>query len=154
MPAKKYIVRLNVTERQQLNKLVKTGKIAAYKRQRAQILLKADIGIEGSGFIDKDIAASLEIAPRTVERTRQRLVEKGLEKALERETSQRSRTLKLDGEQQAYLIALCCSEPPQGYNRWSLRLLSKTMVALDYVESISPETVRQVLKKRHQSLAT
>lgn len=154
MPAKKYIVRLSVTERQQLNKLVKTGKIAAYKRQRAQILLKADIGIEGPGLIDKDIAVSLEIAPRTVERTRQRLVEKGLEKALERETRQRSRTLKLDGEQQAHLIALCCSEPPQGYNRWNLRLLSKTMVALDYVESISPETVRQVLKKRHQTLAT
>ncbi len=154
MPAKKYIVRLSVTERQQLNKLVKTGKIAAYKRQRAQILLKADIGIEGPGLIDKDIAVSLEIAPRTVERTRQRLVEKGLEKALERETRQRSRTLKLDGEQQAHLIALCCSEPPQGYSRWNLRLLSKTMVALDYVESISPETVRQVLKKRHQTLAT
>ena len=154
MPAKKYIVRLSVTERQQLNKLVKTGKVVAYKRLRAQILLKADIGTEGPGLMDKDIAASLDIAPRTVERTRQRLVEKGLEKALERESRQRSRALKLDGEQQAHLITLCCSEPPQGYRRWNLRLLAKTMAALDYVDNISPETVRQVLKKRHQTLAT
>ncbi len=145
---------MSTDERQQLNKLVKTGKVAAYKRQRAQILLKADIGIEGPGFKDKDIATSLDIAHRTVERTRQRLVEQGLEKALERETRQRSRTLKLDGEQQAHLVTLCCSEPPQGYNRWNLRLLAKTMVALDYVNTVSPETVRQVLKKRHQTLAT
>lgn len=154
MPAKKYIVRLNAAERQQLNKLVKTGKAAAYKRQRAQILLKADVGPEGPGLKDRDIAASLDVAHRTVERTRQRLVEQGLEKALERETRQRSRAPRLDGEQQAHLIALSCSEPPQGYNRWNLRLLTNTMVALDYVDSVSPETVRQVLKKRHQTLAT
>ncbi|MCK5478827.1 MAG: IS630 family transposase [Methylococcales bacterium] len=147
MPAKKYIVRLNATERQQLNKLVKTGKAAAYKRQRAQILLKADVGPEGSGLKDRDIAASLDVAHRTVERTRQRLVEQGLEKALEREKRQRSRAPRLDGDQQAHLIALSCSEPPQGYNRWNLRLLANTMVVLDYVDSVSPETVRQVLKK-------
>ena len=99
MPAKKYIVRLSITERQQLSKLVKTGKVAAYKRLRAQILLKADISTEGSGLKDKDIATSLDIAHRTVKRTRQRLVEQGLEKALEREVRQRSRALKLDGEQ-------------------------------------------------------
>jgi hypothetical protein len=127
MPAKKYIVRLSATERQQLKQLVKTGKVAAYKRLRAQILLKADIGTEGFGFKDKDIAASLDIAHRTVERTHQR-----------------SRALKLDGDLQAHLITLCCSEPPQGYSRWNLRLLAKTMVALDYVDNISPETVRQV----------
>jgi transposase len=154
MPAKKYIVRLSTDERQQLKKLVKTGKAAAYKRQRAQILLKSDIGPEGPGLRDIDIAAAVEVSYRTVERTRQRLVEHGIEKALERQVRKRSRAPRLDGEQEAYLIALTCSEPPEGHNRWNLRLLAKTMVALDYVDSVGAETVRQVLKKRHKTLAT
>lgn len=153
MPAKKYIVYLDTAERQQLNDLVKTGKAAAYKRQRAQILLKADVGPEGPGLRDQDIEEALDVSCRTVERTRQRLVEQGLEKTLEREVRQRSRALRLDGEQQAHLIALTCSAAPTGYKRWSLRLLANTMVVLDYVDGVSPETVRQVLKKRHQTLA-
>jgi len=154
MPAKKYIVNLSKAEREKLTTLVKTGKAAAYKRQRAHILLKADTGPEGPGLKDSDIAASIDVSDRTVERTRQRLVEKGLEKALEREVRQRSKALRLDGEQQAHLIALTCSEPPEGRNRWSLKLLANKMVALNHVESISPETIRQVLKKRSQTLAT
>ncbi len=154
MPAKKYIVRLSAAERQKLSKLVKTGEAAAYKRQRAQILLKADIGPEGPGLKDIEIAKSVEVSDRTVERTRQRLVEEGLEKALEREVRKRSRAPRLDGDQEAYLIALACSEPPEGYKRWNLRLLAKTMVELSYVDSVSSETVRLVLKKRDQTLAT
>ncbi len=154
MPAKKYIVRLSTIERQKLSKLVKTGKAAAYKRQRAQILLKADIGPEGPGLKDIEIAQSVEVSYRTVERIRQRLVEEGLEKALEREVRKRSRAPRLDGDQEAYLIALTCSEPPEGYKRWNLRLLAKTMVELSYVDSVSSETVRLVLKKRDQTLAT
>ena len=154
MPAKKYIVRLNKTERQKLSALVKTGKAAGYKRQRAQILLKADIGPEGPALKDRDIAESIDVSDRTVERTRQRLVEQGLEKALEREVRQRSKAPRLDGEQQAHLIALVCSEPPEGRNRWSLKLLANKMVILNHVESVSPETIRQVLKKRSQTLAT
>ncbi|VAW45211.1 hypothetical protein MNBD_GAMMA04-1918, partial [hydrothermal vent metagenome] len=153
MPAKKYIVKLSKAERQELRALVKTGKAAAYKRQRAQILLKADIGTEGPGLKDSDIAASIDVSPRTVERTRQRLVEQGLEKALEREVRKRSRTPRLDGEQQAHLVALVCSEPPEGCNRWSLKLLANKMVALNHVDSVSPETIRQVLKKRFKTLA-
>ena len=154
MPAKKYIVKLSKAERQELSALVKTGKAAAYKRQRAQILLKADIGPEGSGLKDSDIAVFIDVSHRTVERTRQRLVEQGLEKALEREVRQRSRTPRLDGEQQAHLVALVCSEPPEGCNRWSLKLLANKMVVLNHVDSVSPETIRQVLKKRFKTLAT
>jgi len=154
MPAKKYIVKLSKTERQELSALVKTGKAAAYRRQRAHILLKADIGPEGPGLKDSDISDSLDVSIRTVERTRQRLVEKGLGKAVEREVRQRSRAPRLDGEQQAYLIALVCSDAPEGRNRWSLKLLANKMVELNHVVSVSPKTIRQVLKKRSQALAT
>ncbi len=147
MSAKKYIVNLSKMERQALSALVKTGKVAAYKRQRAHILLKADIGPEGPGFKDSDIVASIDVSLRTVERTRQRLVEHGFKKALEREVRQRSKAPRLDGEQQAHLIALVCSEPPEGRNRWSLKLLANKMVVLNHMASISPETIRQVLKK-------
>ena len=133
---------------------MKTGKVAAYKRQRAHILLKADIGPEGPGLKDSDIANSIDVGTRTVERTRQRLVELGFDKALERKVRERSRAPRLDGEQQAHLIALVCSEPPEGRNRWSLKLLANKMVALNHVASICPETIRQVLKKRSQTLAT
>jgi len=94
------------------------------------------------------------VSIRTVERTRQRLVEQGLGKAVEREVRQRSRAPRLDGEQQAYLIALVCSDAPEGCNRWSLKLLANKMVELNHVVSVSPETIRQVLKKRSQALAT
>lgn len=154
MPSKKYIVKLSEVERLKLSTFIKTGKAAAYKRQRAQILLKADIGPGGPGLKDSDIATSVDVGHRTVERTRQRLVERGLEKALEREVRQRSRAPRLDGEQQAHLIALVCSEPPEGRNRWSLKLLANKMVVLNHVESVSSETIRQVLKKRSQTLAT
>lgn len=149
MPAKKYIVRLDSAERQHLTALVNTGKVAAYKRRRAQVLLKADCGPEGPGLKDQEIVQQLEVGLRTVERTRQRLVERGLDKALERTPRQRNNPRVLDGKQEAHLVALSCSQPPDGHNRWSLRLLAKTMVELEYVESICAESVRQVLKKRH-----
>ncbi len=131
MPAKKYIIRLSKEERKALTKLVKTGKAAAYKRQRAQILLKADVNRLDGGLQDKDIVKSLDIGSRTIERTRQRLVEKGFQKVLERESYKSSREPYLDGEQEAHLVALSCSEPPEGYNRWTLKLLAKEMMVLD-----------------------
>ena len=154
MATKKYIVRLSEEERDQLNRLVKTGKTAAYKRQRAQILLKADENRATGGLQDKAIAESLEVGVRTVERVRRRLVEKGFGKVLEREPQSGSRPPRLDGEQEARLIALSCSQPPEGHSRWTLKLLAGQMVALEYVESVCSETVRKVLKKRHQTLAT
>lgn len=153
MPAKKYIVCLDNQERQQLEKLIKTGKAAAYKRLRAQILLKADAGEEGPGLKDADIAQQLEIGHRTVERTRQRLVELGLDKALERIPRKRNKPRLFDGEKEAHLVALSCSEPPEGRSRWTLRLLANKMVELGHIESVSAESIRQVLKKHHQTLA-
>ena len=154
MPSKKYIVRLSENERNELIRLVKTGKAAAYKRQRAQILLKADENRPNGGLQDRDIADSLEVGIATVERVRRRLVEKGFERVLEREPQSGSRQPRLDGEQEAQLIALSCSEPPEGHNRWTLKLLAGQMVALEYVDSVCSETVRKVLKKRYKTLAT
>lgn len=153
MPAKKYIVRLDREERQYLNRLVKTGKSAAYKRQRAQVLLKADVGEEGPGLKDHDIAQQLELSQRTVERTRQRLVELGLERAMARTPRQKNKARKLDGEKEACLVALSCSEAPQGRQRWTLQLLADRLVELNHVNSVCRETIRKVLKKHHQTLA-
>lgn len=154
MPEKKYIIRLSASERTELQQLIKTGKVAAHKRLHAQILLKADVGDEGPGWNDKAIAGLLDVGRRTVERTRQRVVEKGLVNALERTPRTRSKSPRLDGEQEAHLVALTCGEPPAGRSRWTLKLLAEHMVALDYVGSVCPETIRKVLKKRHQTLAT
>ena len=147
MSAKKYIVRLNEDERNELTRLVKTGKAAAYKRQRAQILLKSDENRPNGGCQDREIAESLDVGIRTVERVRHRLVEEGFEKVLEREPQSRSREPRLDGEQEAQLIALSCSQPPEGHSRWTLKLLASQMVSLEYVDSVGRETVRKTLKK-------
>ncbi|RTZ87914.1 MAG: IS630 family transposase, partial [SAR324 cluster bacterium] len=145
----KYIVKLSKSEREKLNKLVKTGKIAAAKRYRAQIFLYADEGDDGPCLSDPQIAKKLELSVITVQRARQRLIEKGLDFTLERVKREKGpNPKKLDPEQEAKLISLACIEAPEGHARWSLRLLSERMVALDYVDSISHETVRQTLKKK------
>ena len=148
---KKYIVRLTDEERGHLNDLVNKGKAAAYKRKHAQILLKADIA-EGAGWSDQRIADAFNVSLRTVERTRERLCEQGLDAAIERAKGS-GKQRKLDGAQEAHLIALVCGETPEGYSRWSLRLLAEQFVELGHVDSISYETVRQVLKKRNKTLA-
>jgi len=146
---KKYIVRLNDEEREKLSNLVNKGKVAAYKRKHAQILLKADIaeGV-GPGWTDQSIAAAYNISVRTVERIRERLCEYGLDAALERAKGSGKRR-KTDGAQEAHLIALVCGEPPEGHKQWTLRLLADKFVELGYIDSISHETVRQLLKKRN-----
>ena len=145
--AKKYMVRLSEAERAELGALVKTGRAAARKRLHAQILLKADEGEHGPAWTDAAILKALDVSSRTVERVRQCLVEDGLETALNGHPQQRYKSPKLDGEQEAYLVALACSAPPEGRNRWTLRLLADRMVELEYVDTVSYETVRQVLKK-------
>ena len=147
---KKYIVRLDSDGREHLQRLVSTGKAAAYKRQHAQILLKADIG---PGWNDKDISEAFDVSTRTVGRIRQRLVEGGLEAALSRAKQARYRTPRLDGDGEAHLATLACSQPPGGYARWTLRLLADKRVELGQVETLSYETVRQVLKRHHQTVA-
>ena len=145
--AKKYIVRLSSEERRELEDLVNTGKAAAYKRKNAQILLKSDISEEGPGWIDSKISEAFEMTVQTVENVRKRLVGGGLEAAISRPKRPHMRQHKLDGEQEAHLIALTCNEPPEGQARWSLRLLADKMVELNYVDEISHETIRQTLKK-------
>jgi hypothetical protein len=143
---KKYIVRLTDVEREQLTALTRKGKAAASKIRHAHILLQADTN--GPAWTDTKIAESLSVSVNTVLGVRQRLVEQGLEAALNRKPQQHpSRTPRLDGEGEARLIALRCGEPPAGHARWTLRLLADQAVALDMVEAISYETVRQTLKK-------
>lgn len=144
---KKYIVRLTEDERLHLENLIHTGKVAASKRLHAQILLKADIGDLGDKWHDKQISEAFGITIRTVERIRERLVKEGLESALNRATSARVRERKIDGENEAHLVALMCGDAPDGRSRWTLRLLGQSMVELGYVENISHETIRQALKK-------
>jgi transposase len=146
---KKYLVTLSQEERQHLQAFVKKGKAAARTRLHAQILLKADT--EGEGWTDEAISHALDVHPTTVANVRQRLVEEGLEVALSRRRTQTVRRRKLDGKQEAHLSALTCSNPPNGQGRWSLRLLADTLVELQVVDTISYETVRQVLKKTHSS---
>lgn len=144
---KKYRVRLSEEERNELEGLVKKGKEAACKRMHAQILLKADEGELGPCWKDEEIVKALDVSVSTVERLRERLVTQGLASALNRAPVDRSARRKLDGEQEAHLIALACSEPPEGRARWTLELLANRMVELKYVESLSDESVRRVLKK-------
>ena len=141
MPAKKYIVRLEPGEREQLLEMTRKGTIGARKMKRAQILLKAD-----EGWKDAAIIQALNTNRSTVERTRKRLVEGGLDKALNEDPRPGQRA-RLDGRAEAHLIALACSEAPGGREHWTLRLLADKLVELGVVETISHETVRQVLKK-------
>jgi transposase len=142
---KKYIVRLSNAERAQLTELTRKGKAAAYKVRHAHILLKVDAA--GPAWTDARIAESFAVSVNTVLGIRQRFVEQGLEAALNRKPQAHpSRAPRLDGEGEARLIALRCSAPPDGHARWTLRLLADQAVALEIVEAISHETVRQGLK--------
>jgi len=149
---KKYIVELSSKERDELQALVKKGKSSTRKIQHAQILLKADEAEGGPGWKDELIAEAFGVNVRTVERLRQRCVEEGVEEALRpRKKSVRVPPRKLDGKGEAYLCKLACSSPPAGRDRWTLRLLSDRLVALEVVETISYETVRTALKKTKSS---
>lgn len=151
MPKKIYVVELTGEEREELTRLVRTGKAAAQKRRHGQILLKADAGPAGPAWTDERIAEALEVGRATVERVRKRLVTEGLEAALVRRKPRRVYPRKLDGDAEAHLIALACSEAPPGRAHWTLRLLADRMVELGYVESVSYQTVRRTLKKTRSS---
>ena len=145
---KKYLVRLSKEERKLLTSLISSGKGPARMFARARILLKADSGEDGPGWGDEKISEALDVTVQTVERVRKQLVEEGLEGVLRRRTYvQKVSRKKVDGDVEARLIALSCSEAPAGYSRWSLRLLADRLVELGYVESISHEAVRRALKK-------
>lgn len=149
---KKYVVTLTPTEREYLQQLTSKGKNPVYKVNHARILLKADTSQAEGGWTDSAITSALDISVSTIERVRRRFVEEGIEEALGRHEPKVRKARRLDGEQEAYLIALACSEPPKGQGRWTLRMLSDYMVDWGYVEAVSHETVRQTLKKTNLSL--
>ncbi len=149
---KKYRVELNLEERNELKELLKKDRLGQEKRTRIQILLKADEGADGENWTDKKISEAFDVSLRKVERTRECLVEEGFEAAVNRKAPSRSREKKLDGEKEAHLIAICCSEAPEGRASWTLRLLADKMVKLEHVDCISRETIRQTLKKTNLSL--
>jgi transposase len=151
MANKHYIVELTSEEREQLKRLISAGKTAAYKQRHARILLLADEESVSGGMTDEQIAKAVGCGTATVERLRRRLVEEGFEAALERHKSSRRYERKLDGDGEAHLIALACGQPPDGYKRWTLRLLADRMVEVEYVDSLSYQTVRRTLKKTNLS---
>ena len=139
--AKKYIVDLKEAELFQLQSLIKTGKHKARTITRANILLMAS-----EGYSDSAIASTLRVNISTVERTREKFVVGGLEYAVE-DRPHPSKPRKLDGNQEAFLVATACSDAPQGRTRWTMQLLAEQLMSLGIVDSISDETVRQTLKK-------
>jgi transposase len=154
MPSKKYIVDLTPSERSELSKITNKGKTAAYKINHARILLKADMNQEGGGWTDSKISESLNIGHATIERVRKRFVEEGIESALNRREQKKRRQRIIDGEKEAYLIAIACSETPGGKSNWTLQMLADKMVELKVVEQVSIETIRQSLKKTNLNLGS
>lgn len=142
----KHIVKLTIEERGNLVSLISKGKASARKLTHARILLEVDEAA-GQSKTDEVIAQLLHTSIKTVQRVRTECVEKGIESALERKAHSRYKPRALEGEGEAHLLALYCSDPPEGRKRWTLRLLSDTLVCLDIVGSISPQTVSDTLKK-------
>ena len=148
----KYPVQLKDTERYQLRQLISAGTAPARKIRRAQILLKSDCSADGPNWSYQAICATFEISQPTVSKVRRAYFEGGLEAALDRKVPEREYERRLDGQGEAHLIALVCGQPPEGHERWTLRLLKKRMIELEYVENVSPETIRTTLKKMNLSL--
>lgn len=149
---KRYIVTLTMEERSYLKQMIQSGKNKARKITKARILLKADQGTNGPAWNDPKINQALEVSVSTIERLRKRFVEEGLEAALNRRKEAVPRLKrKMDGHQEAQLIALVCSDPPEGRSHWSLRLLADKLVELEVVDTVSYETVRRTLKKINSS---
>ncbi len=145
MPAKLYRVDLTQSEREQLLDIARKGKTSTRKVKRSLILCKAD-----EGLTDQQVSQALLVGASTVSRVRRRFVEEGLESAL-KERPRPGQRRKLDGKQEAHLVAVACTPAPEGRAHWTMRLLADQVVALEFADSISPETVRQVLKKTNSN---
>jgi transposase-like protein len=149
MPKKVHVVKLTAGERAELEALVRKGKAAGWKIQRAQALLKCDQGESGPRWIDARIAEAFGCTTRSLESWRRKAVEHGPLSLLERKKRLKPPTQpKLDGEKQARLVALACSKPPEGYADWTMQLLADELVRLQAVDAICHETVRRALKKK------
>ena len=149
--SRKYIVVLSEEQREYLEKRISSGTTAARSLTRARILLKADSGPCGPQWTDDQIRIALDVSDTTIATVRKSFVQEGLPATLRRKKPDRKYERCLDGEAEAHLIALACGQPPEGRQRWTLRLLAEQMVALEYVEHISYETVRIALKKTSSS---
>ena len=148
---KQSVVRMPEEERASLLTMIGRGAAPARAQTHARILLKANRGEAGPEWTDGAISAALEVDPTTVARVRKLYVTEGLEAALYRKAPDRVYRRKLDGEQEARLVAVTCGEPPSGHKRWTLRLLADRLVELAVVETVSHETVRQTLKQTGSS---
>ena len=152
MPKKIYVVKLTAEERTELEGLVRKGKAAGWKIQRAHMLLKCDQGPDGPGWIDQRIADAFGCTRQSVEIWRKQAVEEGPLSLLVRKARAAPPTPpKLDGEQQAHLVKLACSQPPEGRAHWTMQLLAEWLVQLEVVDKIGPEAVRRTLKKTRSS---
>ena len=149
----KYKVKLTEEERSELKTLTSKGSHRSQKVLNALILLNCDEGeFQDDRSINEVVASVLQISMKKIDRVKKRFVEEGFDIALNGRKGERVYAKKADGDFEAHLVALSCSEPPEGFARWSLRLLADRVVELNYIDSISHETVRRVLKKRNKAL--
>jgi hypothetical protein len=149
---KKYVVRLNADEREQLMVLIRAGRRSAQSLTKARILLKADVSAAGDGWSDSRIAEALDTSIANIERTRRQLVEEGFESVLTRKYNPNSARPRIfDGAAEAKLIALTCGPAPAGHAKWSLRLLEEKVVELNIVQRASDNTIGRTLKKTFSS---
>ena len=148
----RYTVKLTKSEVEELMSIINKGSHTSQTFRTAYILLNCDEGMYSEKVTNEQISKVLKVGMRTVDRIKKKFIEEGLEACLDRRPTSRIYERKTDGDVEAKLVSLCCSEPPKGYAKWSLRLLADKMVELNYVESISHVTVRSVLKKTNLSL--
>ena len=147
----KFVVTLTEEERASLTSLLTRGRAAARTLTHARVLLKADAAPSGPGWTDEQIRDALDVSLKTVARIRRAFVDRGSEAALHRRHPRTPRPGKLDGRAEAHLVALACSPPPEGQERWTLRLLTDRFVALGVSPAVSDETVRRTLKQTSSS---
>lgn len=147
-----YHVKLTESEVEELHKIINKGSHTSQTFRTAYILLNCDEGEFSEKVTNEQISKVLKIGMRTIDRVKKRFIEEGLEVCLERLPTRRIYEKKIDGDMEAKIVTLCCSEPPKGYARWSLRLLADKMVELNYIDSISYVAVGNILKKMNLSL--
>ncbi len=148
----RYVVKLTKSEVAELHDIINKGSHTSQTFRTAYILLNCDEGEYSEKITNEQISQVLKVGMRTIDRIKKRFIEEGFEATLERRLTTRKYEIKVDGDMEAKLVSLCCSEPPNGYAKWSLRLLADKMVELQYAESISYVTVGNVLKKMNLSL--
>jgi len=148
----KYVITLTSSEREELEVMISKWNHSSTKIKNALILLNYDTGEHSKRYTNQTISDIVHVSMKTIDRVKKKFVEEGFDAIFNPPKPKRTYIKKADGEVEAHLVALCCGEPPAGFAKWSLRLLADKMVELNYIESISHETVRQVLKKTNLSL--